>query len=458
VLEQTGNALTFLTFYVESKVGKTGLTVTCNVRRGTTLVVSGGSAIELGDGLYYYTLSSSDVTTEELYSVVFKTATTSVDQRDMPALWVVSKAGIENLNAPIDTRLPTLTYTAPDNTGIGTLLTRLSALRAGYLDTIPNLLLASAYTAPDNASIGVIKGQTDKLNFTGTDVKATLDGEPVTPADGALTLPKFAADYLDDLRSRMDAALAFYGALVPADLPANFAALLISAQGKVTVGTNDDKSGYALSAAGITAVQSGLALAAALAALQTDADSIQVVTDKLNTVLEVAGLAYRFTAAALANAPTGGAGTDPLLNEVPGDYDPGTAGHELGILRDVLTAQGGTFISPMWDGKNLIVTAGTAYKHEDGLATNFTKPSSVRSLWLAQSVTFYVKTNRGVSVAVPLTVVDANTAYLEFEASETTALLQATNKRFSIIALYDDTPDDPVEMAAGILHVRNSPQ
>jgi hypothetical protein len=33
--------------------------------------------------------------------------------------------------------------------------------------------------APDNASVSAIKAQTDKMNFTGTDIKATLDGEEV---------------------------------------------------------------------------------------------------------------------------------------------------------------------------------------------------------------------------------------------------------------------------------------
>ena len=39
------------------------------------------------------------------------------------------------------------------------------------------------YTAPDNTSIGQIKTQTDKLIFSGTDVKATLDGESVLVSD-----------------------------------------------------------------------------------------------------------------------------------------------------------------------------------------------------------------------------------------------------------------------------------
>lgn len=40
-------------------------------------------------------------------------------------------------------------------------------------------LAGSSYTAPDNASISSIKTKTDGLNFSGTDVKATLDGETV---------------------------------------------------------------------------------------------------------------------------------------------------------------------------------------------------------------------------------------------------------------------------------------
>ena len=50
-----------------------------------------------------------------------------------------------------------------------------------YLDaSVSSRLAASAYEAPDNASIAAIKAQTDRLSFTGSDVKATLDGEQVT--------------------------------------------------------------------------------------------------------------------------------------------------------------------------------------------------------------------------------------------------------------------------------------
>lgn len=101
MIEQVSNAITFLAFYTASGEGKTGLTVTIDVYRGTTEVVTAGSATEIGDGLYYYTLASGSVTTEALYTAVFKTTDVTVDQKHLPALWAVGTAGIENLDAAI---------------------------------------------------------------------------------------------------------------------------------------------------------------------------------------------------------------------------------------------------------------------------------------------------------------------------------------------------------------------
>jgi hypothetical protein len=58
-----------------------------------------------------------------------------------------------------------------------------------------------------------------------------------------------------DVNAECDTALSDYDAVVPADLPTNFADLAITVTtGKVTVGTNDDKTGYGLSAAAIDAI------------------------------------------------------------------------------------------------------------------------------------------------------------------------------------------------------------
>ena len=105
MIEQQGNALKFLAYFVASKQGKTGLTVTCDVRNPAgTLVQTGASATEIGGGLYSYTLSSGSVTSEGEFTAIFKTSDTTVDQQHLPSLWVVGKAGVENLDAAVSTR------------------------------------------------------------------------------------------------------------------------------------------------------------------------------------------------------------------------------------------------------------------------------------------------------------------------------------------------------------------
>jgi hypothetical protein len=107
-------------------------------------------------------------------------------------------------------------------------------LKAIY-DQIGTRLASSGYTAPDNASITAIKGKTDLLTFTGTDVKATLDGETVTVGD---------------------------------------------------------KTGFSLSAAGVTAVQSGLALEATLTAMKGSGwttEGLKQIYDAVLTRLATAG-------------------------------------------------------------------------------------------------------------------------------------------------------------------------
>lgn len=148
---------------------------------------------------------------------------------------------------------------------------------AGYIDTEVAAILAAVDT-----EVAAIKAKTDQLNFTGTDVKATLDGETVT------------------------------------------------------VATNNDKTGYALTAAydaaktaaaagakmdlvdapnstAIAAIQSGLATSSALSTVagyvDTEVASIKGVTDKLDTALEADGGVYRLTANALEQAPSGSGAT-----------------------------------------------------------------------------------------------------------------------------------------------------
>ncbi len=60
----------------------------------------------------------------------------------------------------------------------------------GYLDTEVAAILAAVDT-----EVAAIKAKTDGLNFTGTDVKATLDGEEVTPTAASKTGYSLVAAY-----------------------------------------------------------------------------------------------------------------------------------------------------------------------------------------------------------------------------------------------------------------------
>lgn len=101
-LEQLANDLVFRAFYAEDGLGKTGLTVTVDIYAPDgTLLVDDDDATEQAGGLYRYTLDAAEVDAEGEYVAIFKTADTGVSQRHIPAVWVVNRAGIEYLDAPI---------------------------------------------------------------------------------------------------------------------------------------------------------------------------------------------------------------------------------------------------------------------------------------------------------------------------------------------------------------------
>lgn len=152
MLTKQGVALTFYAFYVASKTGKTGLTVTLDVYETTsgTPIVSGGSATELNGGLYYYTLASGSVDASGAYVAVFKTADSSVDQQWIPALWVTDTE-LKNLDAAVSTRLATAGYTAPlDASGTQTAAeAALTAYDAATGADVASISVPSAATVAD---------------------------------------------------------------------------------------------------------------------------------------------------------------------------------------------------------------------------------------------------------------------------------------------------------------------
>ena len=255
----------------------------------------------------------------------------------------------------------------------------------GRIDqAISTRLAAAAYTAPANADIAAIKVQTDKLAFAGTgpyDIKATLDGESVTAAtvsdksgyslsaagvtavqSGLSTLTAVQVNAEVDaalmdagvtttVMGRLDAAISTRLATAGYTVPANADIAAIKVQTDklafagtgpfdikatldgetVTAATVNDKTGYALSAGGVAAVQAGLStLTAAQVNTEVDAALANIglttaVTGRLDAAIStrLAAVAY---SAAPATAAIAAAVWDKNLND---HNSPSTAGNKL---------------------------------------------------------------------------------------------------------------------------------
>ena len=103
MLETQGNSIIFYAFYTEDGAADTGLTVTVTVyeitRDGTkTEIVTDGATTEIGDGLYRYLLASGSVDAAAEYVAVFHTADGDTDQQDIPAMWAIDRANVEDID------------------------------------------------------------------------------------------------------------------------------------------------------------------------------------------------------------------------------------------------------------------------------------------------------------------------------------------------------------------------
>jgi hypothetical protein len=178
MIEQVSTSVKFLAFYTASKQGKTGLTVTIDIYNPSgSQIVTAGSATALGGGLYSYTLST-DNSSEGEYAAIFKTTDSTVDAQHIPSLWVLGRAGVENLDAATSTRLPSSSYTAPTAaptvTAIRQEMDSNSTKLANLDSAVSSRLAGSAYTAPANSDVAAIKAKTDGLNLDRVNNTATL--------------------------------------------------------------------------------------------------------------------------------------------------------------------------------------------------------------------------------------------------------------------------------------------
>lgn len=105
MIEQVFNTVRFVAFYAADGVGVEGLTDVLVDVYGPdgNKDVNGDAASEIGGGLYSY---DAGVVQEGEYLAIFKTADATVDQKHLPALWSIGRAGIESLDGAISDVAP----------------------------------------------------------------------------------------------------------------------------------------------------------------------------------------------------------------------------------------------------------------------------------------------------------------------------------------------------------------
>ena len=225
MLEQVSTSVKFVAFYTASKTGKTGLTVTVDLYDPSgTQIVTGGSATAIGGGLYAYTLSTHN-SAEGEYAAIFKTSDTTVDSQHIPSLWVLGRAGVENLDATVSSRL------APNGTlATVTNLTNAPAsvtpsdiwshatrtITGGTVDTLTN--------APSVPSAASIRAEIDSNSTQLSAIKSKTDNLPASPAatgdipSANITAIKAKTDLLNTDRLAQCSTVATTGAQLAAAL------------------------------------------------------------------------------------------------------------------------------------------------------------------------------------------------------------------------------------------------
>lgn len=287
MITQTNQGFTLAAFFTDAGLGATGLTVTVDVYRNGTLVVTAASATEVGGGIYQYALASGSVTAAGNYYSVFKTAGTA-DQKHIADSWSVGQTWVDRIDATISSR----NATAP----LDALATRNAlGLASANLDTqlgdLPtNAELATALGTADDSVLAAIAAL-NNLSAAGaqTAAAAALAAyDPPTRAEA--TADK--SEVLVAMPSAAAIAAAVWGA--GTRTLTGFGTLVTDVAASVWSAAT-----RTLSAFGFTPTPSNA----------SETTAIKSVTDALAGMIEPAGPEHRYTAAALEQAPAGEGGT-----------------------------------------------------------------------------------------------------------------------------------------------------
>jgi hypothetical protein len=376
-------------------------------------------------------------------------------------------------------------------TSDGVRTTSFAAAAAGDISDIEAAIAgipAATYSGPSAADIQaqlegtgsylkLIKTKTDLLTFTGSDLKATLDGETVvlgatqnlyapSKAGDAMTLTG-AYDRAKTAATAAEVAAVTTGLETYGDIhwhtatgfstfdPATTAVTLAATQSLYAPAKAGDQ--MALTSGTLTSIRTGLALTSEL-------DLVKAVTDHLATMIVLDGAAYIYTSPALANAPTGTGGggdggeyTGPTAIEIRQEIDANSTQlaeiiSDLGAL-DALSAISGRttdILGGITILMSMVEQAGDSWRFNDAAIYNianfvvsygnqywFTGPSSVHCL--------YTLTSTLDNSPIP----DARVRFTSDEAGENTVVTEWTDDQgmaaFDLNAghywLWRDKPD-----------------
>ena len=151
MLTQLSEPLVFRAYYRIGGTGKTGLAdVTATVYGPSgAVLVSAQAATEIGGGLYQYILSGSYTVIAGAYTALFSTANAAVNTQQLAAEWLVGDNWLQSIDAAISSRLAATGYSAPNNSGIGSIIATLGSAGAGLtgIPSIPGIATATGVAA-----------------------------------------------------------------------------------------------------------------------------------------------------------------------------------------------------------------------------------------------------------------------------------------------------------------------
>ena len=199
MLENQGNSIIFYAFYTEDGALDTGLTVTVDVaevlRDGTaTKIVDDGACTEvLSLGLYRYILVAGSVDAAAEYVAIFHTADADTDQKDIPAVWVIDRAGTEKLDDGVTLAADAVSAAALKADAV-------AEIQSG-LATPTNITAGTITTATNVTNLPTMPADWMTASGLKADAVAEIQSGLATPAtvwtNSTRTLTQSAADVID---------------------------------------------------------------------------------------------------------------------------------------------------------------------------------------------------------------------------------------------------------------------